>query len=185
MGAGGLEFAHSAGLPSRTIVHRDFANREDFDAEISKQLREDKTDIVVLAGFMRILSAQFVQQWQGRIVNIHPSLLPLYPGLDTHARALNAGDKQAGASVHFVTPELDAGPVILQGRVDIVTAESPASLAARVLEVEHVIYPLALQWLVEDRVKLCASKCAIDGKLHEQPAIWYKGQLQFADAVRI
>jgi phosphoribosylglycinamide formyltransferase-1 len=152
-GAGGLTRAADAGIATRTIPHAG-KTREDFDAEIDAALRQADVDFVCLAGFMRILSAGFVRAWEGKLINIHPSLLPAYKGTRVHERVIAAGEAQSGASVHFVVPELDAGPVIAQARVPVRPDDSPDALAARVLEVEHQLYPEALRLLAEGKVQL-------------------------------
>jgi phosphoribosylglycinamide formyltransferase-1 len=147
--AAGLDYAHAAGVASCVIRHADFPTREAFDAEMIAAITPLQPDLVVLAGFMRILSNGFVRAFAGKLINIHPSLLPRYPGLDTHARAIEAGDAEHGASVHWVTEELDGGPVILQGRMPMRIDESAEQLAARLLEeVEVKLYPQALKQLL-------------------------------------
>jgi len=143
--AAGLESAKARGLATDVIDHQQFASRDDFDAALDARMREANPDWIVLAGFMRILGEKLVTAWPGQMVNIHPSLLPRHPGLNTHAKALAAGDSEAGASVHIVTPELDAGPVIAQVRVRIEPDDTPESLAARVLAREHALYIQALK----------------------------------------
>lgn len=152
-GAGGLERAAKAGIPTRVISHKG-KSREEFDAELDRALRTAGVDIVCLAGFMRILSDGFVKAWEGKLINIHPSLLPAYRGIRVHERVIAAGETQSGASVHFVVPELDAGPVIAQATVPVHPADTVEVLAARVLEVEHTLYPAALKLLAEGKVKL-------------------------------
>ena len=143
--AAGLESAATRGLSTAVIDHQLFASRDDFDAALDARMRDANPDWIVLAGFMRILGEALVTAWPGQMVNIHPSLLPRHPGLDTHAKALAAGDSEAGASVHIVTPELDAGPVIAQVSVRIEPDDTPESLAARVLAREHALYVQALK----------------------------------------
>ena len=147
--AQGLFIAKRLGLETAVVDHQGYASREAFEQQLVQLLQLHSPDWIVLAGFMRILTADFVAQYAGRILNIHPSLLPAYPGLDTHARALAAGDKEAGASVHIVTPELDAGPVIAQTRVPIHISDTPEKLAERVLAEEHALYINALQICVK------------------------------------
>ena len=142
--AAGLQTAQELGLNTAAIDHTSFASRPEFDNALHEQLSAVQPDWIVLAGFMRILTDDFVNRWAGKIINIHPSLLPLYPGLDTHARAIAAGDNQAGASVHIVTPELDAGPVLAQVKVPILSGDTPQMLAERVLKEEHALYVKAL-----------------------------------------
>jgi phosphoribosylglycinamide formyltransferase-1 len=152
-GAGGLFRAQSAGIPTCTIPHGG-KSREAFDAEMDTALRAAGVELVCLAGFMRILSDGFVRGWEGRMLNIHPSLLPTYRGARVHERVLEAGEKQSGASVHFVVPELDAGPVISQGTVPVLPHDTPETLAARVLEAELRLYPTAVRLVCEGRVRL-------------------------------
>lgn len=145
-GAGGLAKAEAAGIPTATVDHRNFkGDRPAFEAALNEALDPHAPDILCLAGFMRILTPRFVTRWQGRMLNIHPSLLPKYPGLHTHARAIEAGDAEAGCSAHLVTPDLDAGPVLGQGRVPVKPGDTPDTLAARVLKVEHKLYPAVLR----------------------------------------
>jgi len=144
-GAGGLEKARALGVPTATVDHRDYPDREGFEAALTAVLEPARPDIICLAGFMRVLTPGFVRRWHGRMLNIHPSLLPKYPGLHTHARAIEAGDAEAGCTVHEVTPELDAGPVLGQARVPVLPGDTPEALAARVLEMEHRLYPAVLR----------------------------------------
>lgn len=146
--ATGLEFARQHGIPTRVVAHTDYDDREAFDADLALAVEEHLPDVVALAGFMRILTDGFVARFDQRLVNVHPSLLPAFPGLNTHRRAIAAGCKLAGATVHFVTPTLDHGPIIAQAVVPVMPADTPGTLAARVLEREHVIYPRAVRWLV-------------------------------------
>jgi phosphoribosylglycinamide formyltransferase-1 len=151
--ASGLRFAAAQGIATAVVNHKAYAAREDFDAELARVIDGFAPDLLVLAGFMRILGAAFVQRYVGRFLNIHPSLLPAFPGLHTHRRALAAGCKAAGATVHFVAPELDHGPIVMQGVVPVLPGDDEQRLAARVLATEHVIFPLAVRWFVEG--KLC------------------------------
>lgn len=150
----GLERARRAGIPTQTLSHRGFETRAAYDAALAEVLRAQAPDLIALAGFMRILTPELVQSWQGRMLNIHPSLLPSYRGLHTHARVLEAGEPWHGATVHFVTAELDSGPAILQARVPVLADDDPDRLAARVLAQEHRIYPLAARWFAEGRLVL-------------------------------
>jgi phosphoribosylglycinamide formyltransferase-1 len=152
--AAGLAWAAGRGIATAVVDHRAFAAREAFDAALAEAIDRNAPDLVVLAGFMRILGTAFVRRYAGRLLNIHPSLLPAFPGLHTHRRALEAGCKVAGATVHFVTPELDHGPIVVQSAVPVRPGDDEARLAARVLATEHVIYPLAVRWFVEDRLAL-------------------------------
>jgi phosphoribosylglycinamide formyltransferase 1 len=150
--AKGLDTARTRGITALALPHRDYASRDAFDAALMRGIDAQAPDLVVLAGFMRILTPIFVQHYAGRLINIHPSLLPSFPGLDTHARALAAGCKVHGATVHFVTPELDHGPIVIQAAVPVLASDDEASLAARVLRQEHVIYPRAVRWFVEGKL---------------------------------
>jgi len=152
--AGGLEKAREFGVPTRVVDHRAYPARAEFDNAISALLVEAGIGLVCLAGFMRILSANFVEAWRDRMINIHPSLLPALPGLETHRRAIDAGMERHGASVHFVRPEMDSGPVIVQGTVPVLPGDTPDRLAARVLTVEHRIYPLALRLVADGSVRV-------------------------------
>lgn len=148
--AAGINSANALGLTTDVIEHTAFASRDTFDSALKTRLETIDPDWIVLAGFMRILGEDFVLRWQGRILNIHPSLLPLYPGLNTHERAIQAGDTEAGASVHLVTPELDAGPVIAQIRVPVLLTDTPDTLAQRVIKEEHTLYVKALKKCVRN-----------------------------------
>jgi phosphoribosylglycinamide formyltransferase-1 len=150
--AGGLAYAKHAGIPTAVVEHKNFATREDFDAAMQAQLEKAGAQLICLAGFMRILSEGFVRAWQGRMINIHPSLLPAFKGAHVHEQVLTAGVLVSGCTVHFVTPELDSGPIILQAEVPVEPQDTPESLAARVLEAEHVLYPRALRKIAEERL---------------------------------
>ncbi len=152
--AGGLAYAAERGIATAVVDHQLHARRADFDAALAHAVDSFAPDLLVLAGFMRILGAPFVQRYQGRMLNIHPSLLPAFPGLHTHQRALEAGCKAVGATVHFVTPELDHGPIVMQSVVPVRPADDAAALAARVLATEHTIYPLAARWFIEDKLRV-------------------------------
>ncbi|MBX9825055.1 MAG: phosphoribosylglycinamide formyltransferase [Xanthobacteraceae bacterium] len=163
--AQGLQRAAAANIPTSVVDHRPFGrDREAFERAMQRELEARNIELVCLAGFIRLLTPWFVRQWEGRMLNIHPALLPAFKGLDTHARALEAGAKEHGATVHFVVPEMDAGPIIVQGAVPVLAADTEASLAARVLEVEHRIYPQALRLVAEGRVRIERGQCLIDGK---------------------
>ena len=163
--ATGLERAAYAGIPSRIIDHQAYPERLDFDRALAAAVADYNPDLLILAGFMRILSAEFVDRFSGRMLNIHPSLLPKYPGLNTHQRALDAGDNEAGTTVHFVTSHLDGGPPIVQGAVPIISGDSAADIAARVLSVEHVIFPMAVQWYCEGRLSMQDGATLLDGEV--------------------
>ena len=163
-GAGGLATASAAGIATATVDHKSFGkDRAAFERALQDVLVRHRIDLVCLAGFMRLLTPWFVGQWPNRMLNIHPALLPSFKGLDTHARALESGVKLHGATVHFVVPEMDSGPVIAQGAVPVKDDDTEAALAARVLAVEHRIYPLALGLVAADRVEVAGNRCRIDG----------------------
>jgi phosphoribosylglycinamide formyltransferase-1 len=169
--AAGLTAAAALGLARAVIDRGEFAARESFETALAAAIDRSGAELVLLAGFMRILSAQFAQSYAGRLLNIHPSLLPKYKGLDTHRRVLEAGEREHGASVHFVTGELDGGPVICQGRLAVRAGDSPQSLAARVLAVEHRLYALAIGLIAAGRLQLCGNTILLDGRALEAPII--------------
>jgi phosphoribosylglycinamide formyltransferase-1 len=148
----GLEIARQHGIPAHALNHRDHETREEFDSALAARIDGFNPDLVVLAGFMRILTPNFVNYYNGRLINIHPSLLPAFTGLNTHARALSEGVKIHGCTVHFVTPNLDKGPIIVQAAVPVLPGDTEETLGARVLEQEHKIYPQAIRWFAEDRL---------------------------------
>ncbi|MFH2134922.1 MAG: phosphoribosylglycinamide formyltransferase [Pseudomonadota bacterium] len=152
--AQGLETARAHGIDTAVVSHRDYADREAFDAALAQVIDGYQPDVIVLAGFMRILTDGFVNRYMGRMINIHPSLLPAYTGVDTHARALLDGVKIHGCSVHFVTPALDGGPIIIQAAVPVLNDDTPQTLSARVLHEEHRIFPQAVRWLCKDQARL-------------------------------
>jgi len=162
--AHGLQRAERDGIPVQVINHRDFDSREEFDLALSKAIDEIAPDLIVLAGFMRILGKEFVKHFSGRILNIHPSLLPKYPGINTHQRALDAGDKEHGVSVHFVTEALDGGPVIAQDKVAVLKDDTVQDLEKRVLEKEHLIYPKVVSWFAAGRLHMEAQQAFLDGE---------------------
>lgn len=163
-GVYGLERAKQANIETQVLDHTLYASREAFDLALADTIKQYQPDAVILAGFMRILTPGFVSQFHGKLLNIHPSLLPKYPGLHTHQRAIDAGDQEAGATVHFVTEELDGGPPVLQVRVPVIPGDTADSLASRILEFEHRIYPLATRWLLEKRLALKDNKAYLDNK---------------------
>jgi phosphoribosylglycinamide formyltransferase-1 len=166
----GLERARRAGIQTRVLSHRDYGSREDYDAALGALIDEFEPGLVVLAGFMRILTPSFVARFQGRLLNIHPSLLPKFRGLHTHQRVLEAGETVHGASVHFVTEELDGGPVVLQARVSVEPEADADRLAARVLSREHEIYPQVVRWVAEGRLRMDPEgRPRLDGRILEQP----------------
>lgn len=160
----GLERAARAGIPTRVLSHRDFADRESFDQQLIQEIDAFAPDLVVLAGFMRILSGGFVQHYAGRLLNIHPSLLPDYRGTHTHERVLEAGETQHGVSVHFVTEELDGGPVILQAVVPVEPSDTRDVLAARIARQEHLIYPRVVSWFAAGRLQMQDDAALLDGE---------------------
>jgi len=153
-GAGGLQFAAAQGIATRVVDHKAYPTREDFDDALADAVDAFTPDLLLLAGFMRILGPAFVRRYEGRFLNIHPSLLPSFTGLHTHRRALEAGCKAVGATVHFVTPELDHGPIVMQSVVPVRPGDDEAALAARVLASEHMIYPLAVRWFVHGQLQV-------------------------------
>jgi phosphoribosylglycinamide formyltransferase-1 len=157
--AAGLKIAEMQDIPTRIVDHQQFADRAAFDAALAEAIEAYAPDLVVLAGFMRILTDEFVRRFEGRLINIHPSLLPSFPGLHTHRRALAEGVKVHGCTVHFVTPMLDHGPIIVQAVVPVLDGDDEAALAARVLSQEHQVYPLAVRWFAEERLVL------VDGRV--------------------
>lgn len=162
-GAGCLERAARAGLSSKVIDHKEFASREDFDQALAEQIEAEGADFIVMAGFMRILGKEFMQRFDGRMLNIHPSLLPKYKGLNTHQRALDAGDSEAGVSVHWATAELDGGPLIAQRRVLVQPNDDASSLAKRVLAQEHQLYPAVCRALVNGSLSMDGKRTLLNG----------------------
>ena len=169
--ASGLERARKAGIATEVLSHKDLPDRESYDAALQQLIDHYQPQLVVLAGFMRILTPNLVRHYEGRMFNIHPSLLPAFRGLHTHQRALDAGEKTHGASVHFVTEELDSGPVIIQARVPVLAGDTAEVLAARVLQQEHRIYPQAVRWFAEGRLRLNGDRVLLDGRVQERPPI--------------
>ncbi len=167
--AEGLTRARNAGIATHVLEHGDYPDRDSFDTALLDIIDAYQPGLVLLAGFMRILTRGFVEHYSGRLINIHPSLLPELPGLDTHRRAIEAGKTEHGASVHFVTPQVDGGPAILQARVPIIPNDTPQHLAARVLIQEHSIYPLVLRWFAERRLRLLGNQVMFDGTLLPRP----------------
>ncbi|HCU66380.1 MAG TPA: phosphoribosylglycinamide formyltransferase [Rheinheimera sp.] len=164
-GVYGLERAAAAGVKTLVLDHKAYADRTSYDKALMAAIDAEQADLVVLAGFMRILTPEFVSHYQGRLLNIHPSLLPKYQGLNTHQRAIDAGDTEHGCSVHFVTAELDGGPVVLQAKVPVFSDDDAAAVAERVHEQEHRIYPLVVRWFCQDRLQHLADKALLDGQI--------------------
>jgi phosphoribosylglycinamide formyltransferase 1 len=162
--AGGLEKAKASGIPTLTIESKPFGkDRAGFEAVLQSALDQHKVELICLGGFMRLLTAEFVQRWYGQMLNIHPSLLPSFPGLEPQAQALRAGVKISGATVHFVIPQTDAGPIVMQGAVAVCDDDTPQTLAARILKIEHQIYPEALRLVASDNIRLEGDLCRIAG----------------------
>ncbi len=172
----GLQRAQQAGIETRVLDHQAYPDRERYDQALADLVSSFDPELVILAGFMRILSPAFVHRFQGRMLNIHPSLLPRYPGLHTHQQALDAGDAEHGASVHFVTDELDGGPLLLQARVPVLPDDDADRLARRVLAREHVIYPEVIRWIAEGRLRMQDSTPYLDGEPLHQPVIMEAGE---------
>ena len=173
----GLERAKVAGIPTHTLNHKSFDSREEFDTELQALIDQYQPKLVVLAGFMRILTETFAKHFEGRMLNIHPSLLPKYKGLDTHQRAIDANEKEHGVSVHFVSPELDAGAVILQASTEIVQEETAETLASKVHALEHIIYPLTVKWFSEERLTFQDGKAFLDQNELPESGILYNEAL--------
>jgi len=169
--AEGLQHARAAGVLTEIVNHRDYTDRTQFDAVLMQAIDRHAPRLVILAGFMRILGDAFIRHYAGRLLNIHPSLLPAFKGIDTHARALAAGAAQHGASVHFVTNDLDGGPVIVQASVPVRTGDTADTLAARVLHEEHRILPLAIRWFVEKRLSVCNGQVLLDGEVRPEQGL--------------
>ena len=160
----GLEYASQHGIATHIVPHKDYADRSSFDTALADVIDSYQPDFVVLAGFMRILTEQFVNRYRSRLINIHPSLLPAYTGMNTHERALHDGVKIHGCTVHFVTPDLDHGPIIIQAAVPVLGNDTPQSLSARVLKEEHIIYPQAIRWLCSGQVSLNAQSRVVSNR---------------------
>ena len=167
--AAGLQTAASMGLKTEVLAPRAFADRPSYDAALARLVASYEPKLIVLAGFMRILTPQFIAPFAGRILNVHPSLLPKYRGLHTHRRALEACDPEHGVSIHFVTEELDGGPVVVQACIDVRAGDTEQSLSARVQRQEHTIYPQVIEWFANGRLSLSGERVILDGKVLEQP----------------
>ena len=167
-GARGLERAERAGIPFAVVDHRSYPDRAGFERALDRALADADAGLVCLAGFMRLLTPRFVERWRDRLINIHPSLLPAFPGLDTHARALAAGVRISGCTVHFVRAAMDSGPILVQAAVPVLDGDDPESLAARVLDAEHRCLPLAVRLIAEGRVTVAGERCEIDGAAARQ-----------------
>lgn len=169
--AAGLAWARAQGIDTVALDHKCFAERAAFDMELAQTIDRYQPDLVVLAGYMRILTEDFVARYEGRMMNVHPSLLPAFSGLNTHARALEEGVKITGCTVHFVTPELDHGPIIVQAAVPVLDDDTPQKLEARILEQEHRIYPQAVRWFIEDRLKQESGRVILSGARSSEQAL--------------
>ena len=178
----GLTRARKAGIPTVCVRNEDYADRSAFDAALAQMLAPFEPDLLILAGFMRILSAAFVKRFEGRILNIHPALLPKYPGLNTHQRVIDAGETWHGSTVHFVTEELDAGPRILQGRVPVLTDDTASCLSARVQAIEHKIYPQAAAMFASGRLEYRDGEPWFDGERLDEPMLYDGDALSKCDA---
>lgn len=174
----GLDRAADANIPSIVIDHNAFETRQAFDQHLAEVIEGFTPDLIILAGFMRILTEEFVNQFVGKLINIHPSLLPAYPGLNTHQRAIEAGDRTAGATVHFVTPELDGGPSILRAQVAVLENDTSDALAARVLTMEHHIYPTVAQWFCEGRLNMKDGIVFFDGVQIDKSGLLFTSQTE-------
>ena len=170
--AGGIEVAKMAGIDSLIVDHRNYQNREGFEAELSGKIEQSGSEIICMAGFMRLMTANFVNHWHDRLINIHPSLLPSFKGLDTHQRALAAGVRIAGCSVHYVRAEMDSGPIIAQAAVPVMGNDTVDTLAARVLRAEHILYPQALDLVASGRARAVGEKVVIDGENPQAAALF-------------
>ena len=173
--ASGLEIARQHGIETIVLDHRAFPDRQSFDTALAEKIDACQPKLIALAGFMRILSDRFVQRYQGRLMNIHPSLLPAFPGLGTHARALQEGIKIHGCTVHFVTMQLDHGPIVIQAAIPVVPGDTEETLAARVLAQEHRIYPQAVRWYMEDRIRLNGNQIEVIGSSISDVALYSPG----------
>ncbi|MCK5725677.1 MAG: phosphoribosylglycinamide formyltransferase [Thiotrichaceae bacterium] len=179
----GLQRAVKHHIPTHVLAHGDFTSRSDFDQAMQGLIDQYSPDLIVLAGFMRLLTPEFVKAYDQRMINIHPSLLPKYRGLNTHQRTLESDDTVHGASVHYVTPELDSGAVILQAEVMIKSNDTEATLAKRVLSVEHIIYPMVIQWFVDQRLSMRKNQLYFDQKILPRPILYKAETLHFPEAI--
>ena len=168
--AGGLERASAVGIPTTVVSHTDYLDRESFEAALDQEIRSTGTELIALAGFMRLLTKGFVDAWRHRLINIHPSLLPSFKGLNTHERALDAGVRYTGCTVHYVRPAMDEGPIIVQSAVPVLSGDDADTLAARVLTQEHVIYPLAVRLIAEGRVRVTGERAVINDENIQAPS---------------
>lgn len=173
----GLQRAEQAGINAQTLDHTQFDSRESFDQQLMKMIDQHQPDLIILAGFMRILTDEFVLHYANRMLNIHPSLLPEFRGLNTHQRALEAGVKQHGVSVHYVSNELDGGPLVLQAVIDVLADDTAESLQQKIHQQEHIIYPMVIEWLAQQRLEVINQQVYLDKQPLETPAKWINNQL--------
>jgi len=173
----GLARAQSAGIPAITLDHKNFESREAFDQQLIHEIDQQQPDLIILAGFMRILTDDFVAHYNGRMLNIHPSLLPEFKGLNTHQRAIDAGVKQHGVTVHYVSNELDGGPLVLQAVIDVTQQDNAETLQQRVHQQEHIIYPMAIEWVAQQRLKMIDQQVYLDKQPLNSPPKWINNQL--------
>jgi len=173
----GLQRARDANIPAITLDHKNFASREDFDRQLIQEIDQHQPDLIVLAGFMRILTDEFVEHFKGRMLNIHPSMLPEFRGLNTHQRAIEAGVKQHGVTVHYVSNELDGGPLVLQAIINVTQNDTPETLQQRIHQQEHIIYPLVIEWVAQQRLEMIDQQVYLDRQQLEGPAKWINNQL--------
>ena len=179
--APGLERARKVGINAVVIDQKTITDRDQFDEALIDEIDKYGANLIVLAGFMRILTEKFIDRYEHRIINIHPSLLPEFKGLNTHRRALEAGKTRHGASVHFVNNELDDGPVVIQAEVPVLPDDTEQTLAARVLEQEHIIYPMAMAWYIDGRLEVNDNNILLDKSILRRPALWQANQLTFSE----
>jgi len=173
----GLQRAQAVNIPALTLDHKAFSSREAFDQKLMQTIDRYQPDLVILAGFMRILTDELVEHYKGRMLNIHPSLLPEFKGLNTHQRALEAGAKQHGVSVHYVSNELDGGPLVLQAVIDVTKNDTAESLQQRIHQQEHIIYPMAIEWIAQKRLEMIDRQVYLDKQALDTPAKWINNQL--------
>jgi len=173
----GLQRAGAANIPAITLDHKKFASREEFDRRLIQEIDQHQPDLIILAGFMRILTDEFVDHFKGRMLNIHPSLLPEFRGLNTHQRAIEAGVKQHGVTVHYVSNELDGGPLVLQAIIGVTQNDTLETLQQRIHQQEHIIYPMAIEWIAQQRLEMINQRVYLDKQQLEGPAKWIDNQL--------
>jgi len=173
----GLQRARDANIPAITLDHKNFTRREEFDRQLIQEIDRHQPDLIILAGFMRILTDEFVEHFKGRMLNIHPSMLPEFRGLNTHQRAVDAGVKQHGVTVHYVSNELDGGPLVLQAIINVTQNDTPETLQQRIHQQEHIIYPMVIEWIAQQRLEMIDQQVYLDRQLLEGPAKWINNQL--------